>query len=379
MSKMKSLTWNQVNAWRLAQHGLAPRLPHGEFVEGAVRTCGIQAQVMSAAALALWARTDGLTQEDVQSALWEDHTLVKTWAMRGTLHQLAAEDLPLYVAARQVHDPRNWVAFFEYYGVPKKQMEAFFEAVPQVLGSEPMTREELAIGVGEHVGSAKLRELVGAPGWGTALKPSAWRGDLCFGPNQGRNVTFVNPSKWIEKWEEVNPEAAFQEVVRRFLRAYGPDNPVNFSRWWDGGGGITAAKKVFKSISDELEEVDVEGWEAFALRSTLEPMQHFETSGVIRLLPLFDAYPLGIGRDVEALLPRKHIRKVFRPQGWISAVVLVDGYMKGVWDYKTKGKQMVVKVEMFESATKQVRKGVEAEAERLGEFLGSKVVVEYNM
>jgi len=374
---VKSLTWNQVNAWRLAQHGLSPRLKPGEIVEATVRACGIQAQLMSAAELALWARVDGLTQADVQAALWQEHTLIKTWAMRGTLHLLAASDLPLYVAARQVHDPRNWVAFFEYYGVSKKHMEAFLEAVPQVLRSEPMTREQLATIVADKVGSPELLYVVGKGGWGTSLKPSAWRGDLCFGPNQGRNVTFVNPSKWIGKWASVQPEAAFQEIVRRFLRAYGPDTPVNFSRWWDGGGGITAAKKVFKSIRDELEEVDVEGWKALALRSTLEPMQHFETSGVIRLLPLFDAYPLGIGRDVEPLLPKKFIRKVFRPQGWITAVVLIDGYMKGVWDYKTKGKQTVVKVEMFDSPTKQVRKGIEAEAERLGNFLNSKIVVEY--
>jgi hypothetical protein len=90
---MKSLTWNQVNAWRLAQHGLAPRLQHEAFVEVTSRLYGIHAQVMSAAELALAARTDGLTAQDVQLALWQNHTLVKTWAMRGTLHLLAAGDL----------------------------------------------------------------------------------------------------------------------------------------------------------------------------------------------------------------------------------------------------------------------------------------------
>src|SRR6476620_9471601 len=105
---VKSLKWNQVTAWRLSQQCLSPRLKRQDFLEAVTRTGGIQAQVMSAAELALWARVDGLIREDVQSARWEDRTLVKTWAMRGTLHLLAASELPLYVAARSVLDTRNW-------------------------------------------------------------------------------------------------------------------------------------------------------------------------------------------------------------------------------------------------------------------------------
>ena len=100
---MRSFTWRQVHAWRLSQHCLAPRLARRGFVEAATRIGGIQAQVLSAAELALWARAEGLSREDVQRALWQERTLVKTWAMRGTLHLMAAADLPLYAAARSAH------------------------------------------------------------------------------------------------------------------------------------------------------------------------------------------------------------------------------------------------------------------------------------
>ena len=73
-----------------------------DFISAAERVLGVQAQVMSAAELSVGARVDGLKQEDVERALWEDRTLVKTWAMRGTIHVLAAEDLPLVVAAAAV-------------------------------------------------------------------------------------------------------------------------------------------------------------------------------------------------------------------------------------------------------------------------------------
>jgi hypothetical protein len=219
---VQTLTWNQVNAWRLSHHGLAPRLKRRDFVNAVTRTGGIQAQVMSAAELALWARVDGLTPQDVQSALWQDRTLLKTWAMRATLHLIAASEFPLYVAARSLSATRNWTNYFAYYGIAPAQYEAYLAAAPQILGSEPMTREQFATALTKHTGIPELHSLVLSKGWGTPLKPLAWRGDLCFGPNQGRNVTFVHPGTWIGTWPSVEPYAALQEIARRYLRAYGP-------------------------------------------------------------------------------------------------------------------------------------------------------------
>jgi hypothetical protein len=62
------------------------------------RLCGVHAQLMSSAELTLWARVDGLARDDVASALWDQRTLVKTWAMRGTLHLLPSSELGLWLA-----------------------------------------------------------------------------------------------------------------------------------------------------------------------------------------------------------------------------------------------------------------------------------------
>ncbi len=126
---------------------------------------------------------------------------MKTWAMRGTLHLIAASDLPLYVAARSLFESRGWVKYFDYYGISQPLYETFLAAAPRILGSEPLTREQLAAALAEHTGSRELENLVLTKGWGTPLKPLAWRGDLCFGPNQGRSVTFVHPGKWTGSWQ----------------------------------------------------------------------------------------------------------------------------------------------------------------------------------
>src|SRR6266566_2201581 len=190
---MQVLKWSQVYAWRLSQQGLSPRLSSGEVVEAIRRTAGIQAQVMSAAELALVSRVEGLSAQEIRSALWPDRTLLKTWAMRATLHVLETRDLPLYVAALSFRQFRNWSAHFAYYGLSPAQHEAFLAAVPEVVGSEPMTREHLASALASQTGIAHVRDVILTSSWGSLLRQSALRGDLCFGPNQGQTVTFVNP------------------------------------------------------------------------------------------------------------------------------------------------------------------------------------------
>ncbi len=373
---MKTLQWSQVHAWRLSQHGLYPRLNAQNFMQAVTRTGGIQAQVISAAELALCTRVEGLSPHDVKAALFRDHTLVKTWAMRGTLHLLSARELSLYVAARDWQQNASWSSYFAAFGLTTlAQQEAFLAAIPHVLEQGPLTRQQLADAVAKHTGIAQVHDFILSESWGSPLKPAAYRGELCFGPGQGQGVTFMNPRGWIGEWHSIEPQLALEEMARRYLRAYGPANPDDFAFWW--GCGKLVARKLFRSLAEEMEEVEVEGWRAFALRTMLPLMQSVEPLEAIQLLPLFDAYTLGVPRGCEPILASIYKRHVFNLQGWTFAVVLVNGSIQGVWHSTTQRTQILVKVRLFLSPTVTIQKGIEAEVERLSYFFKTKVVLEY--
>src|SRR6516225_12090854 len=95
---MRKLTWARAAAWRIGRHHLDQRAPAGSMLAVASRLCGLHAQLMSSAELTVWARVEDLDRGAVQHALWEERTLVKTWAMRGTLHLLPSDELPLWHA-----------------------------------------------------------------------------------------------------------------------------------------------------------------------------------------------------------------------------------------------------------------------------------------
>ena len=98
LAAMQKLTWTQVAAWRAQQHFLGERTPARSALKVVSRLCGLHAQVLSSSELTLWARVEGLKRGAVSRALWKDRTLVKTWAMRGTLHLLPACELNLWHA-----------------------------------------------------------------------------------------------------------------------------------------------------------------------------------------------------------------------------------------------------------------------------------------
>jgi hypothetical protein len=366
------LTADQVRTRRLAHHHLDRRVPRSRLTQVVSDLCGAHAQMMSAAELSLWARVSNLRPEDVRNALWTRRTLVKTWGMRGTLHLFSADEFPLYAAAlgTRVGFTRN--VWLKYFGVTLEQLEEVIKAVRDTLGARPVTREELADALARRVG-AKIRAKV-LSRWGTMLKPAASRGVLVFGPNRGQNVTFVRPDRWLRRWRALEPEGALQQVLLRYLETYGPATHDDFARWW----GVTPApaRRLFASIEGKLEAVEVEGRRAWMVAGHSRRIRAMKPPQGNKLLPNFDPYVIAY-RPREELVEQRFAPRIFRPQAWISPVLLVDGRAAGVWGQVRRGSRIEVTVEPFARLQPAVKRQVEEEVARLGEFLGGRAAVTF--
>jgi winged helix DNA-binding protein len=357
------LSWQQVRAFRLARSIDGT----GGLLETARRLCGVHAQVMSSAELALAARVDGIRVEDVREALWQRRELVKTWAMRGTLHLLPADDLALWAGALRTR-AYHWrsAAWTRYFGVTVEELETLVAAIGTSLDGEGRTREELGEAVAKVAGE-RAQELMGES-WGTLLKPVAGEGQLVFGPNRGRNVAFVNPHVWIGPFEPLPTEDAMRELVRRWLRVYGPGSVEDLARWWGISPG--RAKTQLTPLGDELVEVSVEGRAAFALAADRSALRSAKADGPARLLAGFDPYVVGFFPR-EGLVEDEFLARVSRTAGWISPVVVVAGRTAGVWQHKLKRGTMEITIEPFGKLAAARRRELDADAERLAAALGA--------
>jgi Winged helix DNA-binding domain len=366
------VTWDQVRAWRMARQYLVRKTPRARMLEVVRDVCGIHAQVPSCAELQVWARVKGATPADVRDALWERRSLVRTWVMRGTLHLLTAQDLPLYVGALSQHD-RWWKgAWLRMIQMSAEELRATLDAIRESLGARPLTREELAAKVARRTGAQDGARMLS--GWGEMLKPAAFHGYLCSGPPRGQSVTFVRPDRWLEQWDVPDPQQAWREIVRRYLHTYGPASREEFARWW--GMQPAPAGRVLNASGDELTEVDVEGHRAWLLTDDVTSLRRARRNTAVRLVPGFDVYTAG-SRPHHSLVAAHHKDLVFRKAGWISPVVLVGGMAAGVWKHARTGGNVEVTVQTFGRLSADQRRVIASEADGLGEFLGAPTTVSY--
>jgi hypothetical protein len=377
------VTWDQVAAFRLARHHLLERAPTEALLTVAGDMTGAQAQLLSAAQLSLWARVRDLQPKHIEEAS-SKRRLVKASCMRRTLFLVPSRDLAVFVrgTARRAEKEIRWALG---KGVPERVVKAAIDAILGVL-DEPLTRPEIAERTSKRLG-VPVQSYHGG-GWGNSRKLAAVpvgaltypvvellhlagaRGVVCYGPSRGNEPTFVRADAWIPKWRDVSREEAERILLRKYLKAFGPATATDFAMW--SGMTLTEAREIWRGEQSHLAPVNVEGWAAEILREDLKTLSKAEIERpLVRLLPYFDTFLLG-HKERDHLMARKHRPNVYRPQGWIAPVVLVDGRVTGVWSHTRESNRLVVRVRRFEKLSRRIVTGIREEAQGLGCFLDAR-------
>jgi uncharacterized protein YcaQ len=372
---MRSFTWEMACRRRLARHSLLEPLAQDRLVDAVRTISGVQAQILSAAELAIGARVAGVTRRDVQAALWERHALVKTYGPRGTLHLLPADELSLWMAALRAYAMLHEPYWYATAGLSLSQADALLEAIGEALDGCCLTRQELASAVAQRVGEWAQERLLSA--WGELLAPAAFVGRLCFGPSRGNQVTFVRADQWVDGWQELDPQQALAEVCRRYFAAYGPASHQDFAHWFRLKPD--EARRVMESLAGELEEVNLAGRHTWMLVTDAE--EEWEPQrGSLRLLPSYDCYVLGCGPR-EWVVPKAARTRVStygrgRFEGATALpVLLIDGVVAGMWEQRKLASRSELRVEAFGQLTPHQQEQLEAEAAHIGAFLKVEVAL----
>jgi hypothetical protein len=371
-----SISQAQVTAFRLSRHHLTRRAPLNSLTQVASDICGVQAQLMSAAELALWARVENLTQEDIAKALWQERSLAKTWCMRGAAHLLATEDLPIYTGGllrRGLRREREWIG---RYGISEAEMGSMVNAIVKELADEPLTRKELTKRVVAQVGTKAKRWVEHS--WGGIVKQASLQGHVVFGPNQGQQITFVRRDKWLPQIKPIPVEEAENMLLQRYLHGHGPATLADFAAW--SGMTVGDAIPIRERIGAEIAEVKIDDKVALILKQDLKALQNAKIADThedtVRLLPSFDCYMLG-HKDKNHIVDKSHYKRIYRKAGWLSPTLLINGTAQGTWNHKKKGKTMHITIEPFNTISKNIKKQVEEETKRLAHFYNAICKLEF--
>ena len=336
---------------------------------------GINAQQTLPMMLSLRARIAGLTREDVDKAIVGTRRLVRTWAMRGTIHLLDAGDVrwlipmlgPLFIAKGRKRRAD--------LGLSEEIISKGLGEIRIALnGAEPMTRWELMDSLSEK--GLVLDRKTQAPIH--LIQYANLDGLTCMGPyRENGEPTYVLFDEWIGDKVMEAREVGSARLARRYLDGYSPASVKDFAAW----SGIPAgdAKKAVNAVADtqDILEVDVNGKSMWVSREKLPLLRKPLPKHILKLLPAFDSYLLGYA-DRELIVPAEYRKEIYHG-GQTVAALLVDGAVAGVWKYERRGRRLSVTISPFESYGDAPRDLLLEGAGDVARFLGYHSEVDINV
>ena len=370
--KQKSSTFRAQDAasFRLTRHHLV-RPESGDVVSICRDICGVQAQLVVASYLQLWARNHAVSRTEIESALWQKRSLIKTHLMRQTLHLIPAGDFFLYIAALRSCRVADALRVMHRCGIDEDEGHSLTPLILDALSKGPLGRAAITAVVRPKV-SKRVQAWMDKV-WSIVRVPAA-EGLVCYGPGEGNDITLIRVADWLKRKHPWTEDKARAELLRRYLRAYGPATLSDFGHW--AGMPAGQLRPLREALGDKLTEISLEGRPCLLLREDLPKLADPAAEGSVRLLPHFDPYLLA-HREKDHLLASQHYKRVFRNQGWISPVVLLDGAVIGVWTYKRKSQKLQVSVEPFVKLATAVRAAIAQEAEALAAFFNTNVDISF--
>ena len=366
-----TLSDDQLRYLRMCAQRLTPQ-QHDETIGVAQvvkEVCGIQAQDASASTLAVRSRSVGLVVTEVEQAREHDHTIIRTWGPRGTLHILASDDigwlLPLLGPVFVAGDRRRR----EELGLSEDVCTRSMHIIRNVLAQQgSMTRGELV----EHLSKDGIHlEGQARP---HLLARAALEGLICFGPDRGAEPTYVLLNDWLGQKPAICPvseDEAYAELTRRYLSAYGPAAPEDQAVW--SGLPLNKTRTAWQRIEGELLEVETANSNLWMLKTQAAWLDELcSPTSIVHLLPRFDIYLLGYQKR-DLAVSSQYAKRINAGGGIVHPTVLVNGRIVGIWKSKREKNDVVLMVEPFERLTPEIDQGLEAEVEDMARFLGVEV------
>ena len=316
------------------------------------RLAGMQAQVPGPPYLGLWSRLKGFDEAELAEAI-ESRQVVRATVMRGTLHLLPSKD---FIRLRSAVAPAVGEAMLRVLGrraegldVPElvRQARSLFDE------SDVLSAKQLRDALAQCHPEADIRALAAVVRTHVPLVRVPDGGRWGFTPK----APFADAERWLGK--PLRKSADRNELVRRYLGAFGPATTRDAEAW----AGVGGFGEVFEGLRSELEAFrDEKGRELFDLPGAPRPSEDAEAP--VRLLGEFDNLVLAhadrtrvISEADRAKLTSKNLR--------VRATVLVDGTVAAFWRLDKKATVVVESLRRLKAGD---RKAIEAEAEALAAF-----------
>lgn len=300
--------------------------------------CGMQAQFLSNALHAIAIRSRTQVETD---------GLVKSWAMRGTMHVFAQADLPLILHEGRTHFLRLCDTMRSDECCTAARKRELADALLVCIDRGVCEREALKAAL--FAAGMTVQEAKSAfDPWGGLIRALCEQGEICHLVQEKKAYRRCAPFAPMEQ------HAAELELAKRYFTHYGP------ASLRDAAYFFAAPQRAVRAWLDELpvKSAACGGRTYFYLEDS--DVLHNELPACI-LLAGFDPLLMGYEKTESLYLPPERLRAVFTLAGIVRPTVLLHGEIAAVWKRKNK----MLELTALRKLTQRERDAIAAEATRL--------------
>jgi hypothetical protein len=353
---MALLSTRALNRALLARQMLLERekVPATKAIE---RLVALQAQVARPPFVGLWTRVKDFKRKELSDA-FHKRRVVRVTSMRATLHVMTAAD---YVALRGALQPmltRGMASILK-----GRAADVDIDTIQQIgrafFGKSATTFDALRDHLKAKFPKGDERAMAYAIRTHVPLVQVPTRDAEWAFP---ASADFALADGWLSKTVSTDPTPA-QELVLRYLAAFGPATPADAQAW----SGMNGLRSVFEELRPKLVTFqDARKRELFDLPGAPRPDE--DTDAPIRFIPDFDNLVLSHD-DRTRIIADAHRPRVTLKNLQVRATFLVDGLVAGTWRSERKRGAAVLVIEPFGTVAKRIRAEIEREGEELLSFL----------
>jgi hypothetical protein len=341
MSATEVLTSRDLNRALLARQLLARQLlldpvSSPGVIETVEHLVGLQAQAPFPPYYGLWSRIDGFRPDDL-ATLINDHRVVRIALMRGTIHLVSARDcLPL----RQLVQPVLDRAFRANHGkrLVNVDLAALAARGRELVEAEPMTFAELGQALAKRWPDSPPADLAQGV---HALVPLVQVPPRAIWGQSGL-ARHTSAEAWLGAGAGAGAgSGSLAELVTRYLAAFGPASVQDIQFW----SGLTGLRAVVSELRPSLVTFrDSSGAELFDLPDAPRPPGGIPVP--VRLVAEFDNL-VHSHVDRSRIITEEHRARLYSVNGVFPGMVLVDGFVGGMWRLTTARGTATLTVDMW--------------------------------
>jgi len=302
------------------------------------------------------------TDVEIEQAI-ADKKIVRTWALRGTLHFVNGADLRWLLALIAPRIIAHNASMYRKLELDERTLARSNAALARALrGGKQLNRTQLLASLEKSGISTKGLRAV------HMLQRASLDALICQTVTVRGNPTYIALDQLKTRERKMDRSQALADLATRYFASRSPATLQDFV-WWSGLSPADA-RVGLESIQSHLIQKSLGGqthWLSHTVRtrSTRSPTAYF--------LPAYDEYLFSY-KDRSDSIEARHVRKMTAGNGFLSTV-MVDGKVVGTWKRTFQKGAAIIETNLFDPPTPATHRVLTVAAERYGQFLGMPVVL----